>query len=55
MKPDLRLGYACINTQLRKRHIFSSRTTREGTIKENGISFAKELCAKNLDDTLTLL
>ncbi len=51
----MRLGYACINSELRKENIFSSRTAREATIKQKGIQHAVDLFGKNLDDTLKIL
>lgn len=45
-----RLGYACINTVLRGEGVFTSRTCRLATIKQNGIGFAKDLAAANVRD-----
>jgi len=53
--PKIRLGYACLNTHLRKKDIFSSRTARQATIEKNGIKFAKDLFEQNLKDTLEIL
>ena len=60
--PKIRLGYACINTYLRRRHIFTSRTARQETInkmnrefRSSGMKFAQELLKKNLQDLLTIL
>lgn len=44
------LGYACINTQLRKKDIFMSRTCRLATLRERGINYVYELALKNLRD-----
>lgn len=49
------VGYACINTQLRKKNIFCSRTCRIETIKKKGIAYLKELCWKNLEDLEKIL
>lgn len=43
-------GYACINTQLRKRNVFMSRTCRLSTIQEYGIEYAFNLAKQNLAD-----
>ena len=48
----LSLGYACINTTLRKRSIFSSRTMRLVNANLHSID---EAIKANLDDTLTIL
>ncbi len=50
-----RIGYACLNTYLRKRGVFCSRTAREATIKERGIKYASELFHRNLEDMLRVL
>jgi UV DNA damage endonuclease len=54
-EPKIRLGYACLNTYLRRRHIFSSRTARQDTIKKEGLGYAVELLKQNLQDTLEVL
>jgi UV DNA damage endonuclease len=48
-------GYACLNTCLRKKKIFSSRTCRISTIKTKGVEYLKELSIKNLEDLLLIL
>lgn len=52
-----RLGYACLNTILRKRKppVFCSRTCRIDTIKKNGMEFLKELGRTNIIDLATLI
>jgi len=47
-----RLGYACLNTVLRKEKpsVFCSRTARISTIKEKGIDYVKELGRQNILD-----
>lgn len=52
VKPlSIQLGFACINTELRKQNIFCSRTCRLETIlKTGGIKLVKKLIRKNLDD-----
>ena len=58
----MRLGLCCINNKLRDKHIFTSRTTRLGTVlkknkecKNGGIKYLQELFSKNLDDLLIML
>lgn len=46
----IQLGFACINTELREKDIFCSRTTRLKTIQDKGIGFVKDLITKNLRD-----
>lgn len=48
-------GYACINTELRKKKIFMSRTCRLDTYKTKGFEYVKSLCIQNLKDILTML
>lgn len=51
VKPlPIQLGFACINTELRKEHIFCSRTCRLDTIKQKGLEHVKELVKKNVND-----
>jgi UV DNA damage endonuclease len=52
---NFNLGYACINTQLRKNDIFTSRTLRLDTYKKLGLKYVKELAIQNLKDLLTIL
>jgi UV DNA damage endonuclease len=44
------LGYACINTELRKFGITTNRGLRAATIKKNGIIAASELALQNAQD-----
>jgi len=46
----IQLGYACINSELRKENIFCGRACRLNTIIEQGAHFAVSLAKKNLDD-----
>jgi len=55
MVDNLVLGYCCLNTELRKQKIFSSRTCRLKTIQEKGIEYSYELAMQNLKDTLRIL
>ena len=52
---NFRLGYACINTELRKKNIFCSRTCRLATLESKGIEYVKNLALKNLKDLQTIL
>ena len=52
---SIQLGFACINTELREKEIFCSRTTRLKTIKDKGIDYVKDLITKNLRDLKTLI
>lgn len=51
---NINLGYACINTELRKKGIFSSRTCRIKTLQENP-KILNKLIDQNLHDLLTIL
>lgn len=52
-----RLGYACLNTILRKRKppVFCSRTCRIDTIKKEGLGYVKELGRQNMIDLCALI
>ncbi|KAK4053508.1 hypothetical protein OIV83_001676 [Microbotryomycetes sp. JL201] len=53
-----RLGYACLNTILRKEEkpsIFCSRTCRIDTIKKEGMDFLKELGRANIKDLVKII
>lgn len=54
---NFNLGYACINTELRKQKkpVFTSRTLRLATLQEKGFDYLKTLIYQNLKDLLTLL
>ena len=52
---NMNLGYACINTELRKKGVFSSRTMRLATLEKKGVEYAKELATQNLKDLLKIL
>ncbi|NBU33909.1 UV DNA damage repair endonuclease UvsE [bacterium] len=55
MKTKLVLGYCCINTELRKRGIFSSRTLRLRTLQEKGMEYLYSLIDRNIEDTFCLM
>jgi UV DNA damage endonuclease len=52
---NINLGYACINTELRKKGIFMSRTLRLATLESKGIKYAQELAIQNLKDLYVML
>lgn len=49
----IQLGFACINTELRKKEIFCSRTTRQKTFNDKGIEYVKNLIKSNIRDLKT--
>lgn len=55
LKNNFEYGYACINTVLRTKNIFSSRTCRLATLEKKGIEYAKGLALQNLEDLLDIL
>jgi UV DNA damage endonuclease len=55
IKENFNLGYACLNTKLRKKNIFMSRTCRFETYNQKGFDYIKELSLQNLRDLLTIL
>lgn len=44
------IGYACINTELRKQNIFSGRTCRKDKFEKLGLEYVGELGLQNLRD-----
>jgi len=52
---NFNLGYACINTVLRKKNIFCSRTCRLSTLEKKGIEYVKELAIQNINDLQKIL
>lgn len=52
---ESQLGYACINTQLRKSGIFTSRTMVKRTFQSKGISYASELALANAKDLVEII
>ncbi|GAN10117.1 UV-endonuclease UvdE [Mucor ambiguus] len=52
-----RLGYACMNTILRKQKpsVFSARTCRLATVAEKGIEVVKEIALQNVADMKTMI
>ena len=54
-KYPIRLGYACINTELRDDDIFTSRSATLSTVEKKGIDHIKKLVSNNVDDLLKIL
>lgn len=54
-KANLQLGYCCLNMYLRDLGIFSSRTCRLETIKQQGISYSYQLARQNLQDLACII
>jgi UV DNA damage endonuclease len=52
---NINFGYCCINTELRKKKIFTSRTCRLATIQKNGIEHSYALARQNLADLKDIL
>lgn len=55
IKDNFNFGYACLNTELRKKKIFCSRTCRIPTIEKKGMEYVKSLATQNVKDLLTIL
>ena len=51
----INLGYACLNTVLREKGIYNSRTMRKKTYLEKGIEHASKLCLNNSKDLIKIL
>ena len=52
---EIRLGYACLNTELRDYDVFTSRTMRLATVNDKGFDFVRQLVEKNVDDLFKIL
>lgn len=50
-----RVGYCCINLELQKKKIFTSRTMRKATFKEKGIDYVAELALQNAKDLVKII
>lgn len=50
MEYKIRMGYACINTDLRESDIFTSRSPILNTVKTKGFDYIKEIIIQNIDD-----
>lgn len=50
-----RLGYCCINTQLKKNNITCNRSMRLKTFEKKGMTYASELAIKNLRDLVSII
>jgi len=51
----IQLGYACINTELRKDRIFTNRHMRKATFEAKGIEYASELNLQNVKDLVKII
>jgi UV DNA damage endonuclease len=51
---SIRLGYACINMELREFGIFGSRSLTLASLKKKGIPEAKRLALDNIDDVMKI-
>lgn len=51
----IRIGYACINTELAEENITVNRTARLNTIEQKGAEFIKSLVLQNLEDLAKVL
>ena len=51
----INLGYACLNTVLREKGIFNSRTMRKKTFEEKGLEYVSSVCLLNAKDLITIL
>ena len=49
------LGYACINTELRKQKVFAGRTCRKDKFQREGLRYVGELGLQNLRDLYQIL
>ena len=49
------VGYCCINTQLNKQNITTSRTMRKATFQQKGLKYASELALQNARDLVRVL
>lgn len=52
---SLRIGYACINTELRGYDVFTSRGLILATVASKGMEYIHELIRKNVDDLMKIL
>ena len=52
---NVQLGLCCINTILREKDIFCSRTMRLATLMTKGISEAERLALQNCEDMITMI
>lgn len=51
----IRYGYACINTHLRGKGIFTSRSCRKSTLEASGLEYISDLAFSNATDLLEIL
>lgn len=53
--PEIRIGYACINTSFREYDIFTSRSLILKTANEKGIEYIKKLILDNVEDLFKII
>ncbi len=51
----IRIGYACINMELRQYGIFTSRSLILNTVSKKGIEYVRDLARANVEDLLKIL
>lgn len=54
-KYEIRLGYACINIDLKESNIFTSRSLILNTAEKKGIEYIKKLITENVDDLMKII
>jgi UV DNA damage endonuclease len=54
-KQNLSIGYCCLNVDLRKSGVFTSRTCRLKTLQDAGIEHSYRLAKQNLEDLETII
>lgn len=52
---EIRIGYACINTELRNMNIYTSRSLILKTAKNKGFEYINQLITDNIDDLMKIL
>jgi len=50
----IRLGYACINMELREKNIFNSRTMRKATFLSKGLPYVSKIVLQNVKDMMPI-
>lgn len=52
---EIRIGYACLNTELRDSDIFTSRSLTLATARKKGFSYINALIESNIDDLFKII
>ena len=52
---EIRIGYACLNTELRDSDIFTSRSLTLATARKKGINYINSLIESNIDDLFKII